>query len=160
MHNVLVLRDPFNLFASRWRASRTTGLGLRSLGQTVVLWKSYAREYLGMTNSLPRRISINYNQWFIDKEYRKTISEAVGLPFSDAGLQVVPDAGRGSSFDRFSYDGKAQEMAVLDRWRRYAKYRSFRRYFQDEELVWLTRLCFGDMLQEAIDTLCTANTTP
>ena len=67
-YDVLILRDPFNMFASRlFRWSRTKEFIFRSKKDSA-LWKSYAREYLGRTSLLSHnKIVINYNRWLITK---------------------------------------------------------------------------------------------
>ncbi len=48
------------------------------------------------------------------KQYRESISEKLGLKFTDAGLEYVENAG--SSFDIFKFDGHGQSMKVLTRY--------------------------------------------
>lgn len=146
VRNIIVIRDPFNWMASRIKAKTSTKINLRRHHEAVFLWKQYAREYLGMTNTLHAKLCINYNYWFVDEQYRRSISENLGLEFTDAGLEIVPDAGRGSSFDRLKYDGKAQQMNVLGRWQAYTDRPKMRALFADEELIWLVKQCFPQNL--------------
>src|SRR5579872_5967290 len=68
--NILLIRDPFNIFASRKKhlddRGKQTFYGV-TWEQTIFLWKQYAREFLGETELLPgETILINYDQWFDD----------------------------------------------------------------------------------------------
>ena len=147
VYNAVVLRDPFNWMASRYQVANSK-LVLRPNSDAICLWKQYAREYLGMTNTLINKVSINYNQWFQSEVYRRSISDIFKLPFTDKGLEQVPDAGRGSSFDQRLFDGKAQQMDVLGRWRKFVGDPQFVSIFKDDELIWLTKQCFSETMVE------------
>ena len=88
-YDVVIIRDPFNLLASRLKKhqknlekpnhqekylsySRVNYLLAKNSHKTIVdLWIDYAKEYLGETNYLKHnKVCINYNQWFADIEYR------------------------------------------------------------------------------------------
>jgi hypothetical protein len=60
---------------------------------------------------------IRFDDWFSNKEYREAICANLGLTFTDAGLNDVPRFANGSTFDQRKYDGTAQKMGVLDRWK-------------------------------------------
>lgn len=62
--------------------------------------------------------TIYFDEWFINKDYRIKITNDLKLNFNDKGLNDVYSNGR-SSFDEFRYDGKAQKMDVLNRWKKY-----------------------------------------
>jgi hypothetical protein len=118
--NVLVLRDPRNLFASRIRMTKRLDVACfrtddASIRHFVELWKSHAREFVGATTVLPRRVCIYYNAWCSSQEYRRSVSERLHLTFTDARFNLVSDEGGGSSFDGLEYDGKGSQMDVLNR---------------------------------------------
>jgi hypothetical protein len=125
---ILVLRDPYNTFASRlvWSVApwnqTPEKLPLRiamsplHLDWAVELWKAHAREFLGELEHYPDALRVNYNRWFVDEEYRRELAEWLDVPFSDAGLQRVSRHGQGSSFDYLDLDGRGQDMNVLRRW--------------------------------------------
>jgi hypothetical protein len=117
LFNILVLRDPFNMLASRWHKPGPV-LPLDD-SEFLDTWEIYAEEYLGITHFIKSKIAVNYNLWFSSIDYRKQLSAQFGLSFTDAGLNVVPKstAGYGSSFDRTSYDGRGNQMKVLERWK-------------------------------------------
>ena len=60
---------------------------------------------------------INYNEWFLDKGYRKKLCDELGLMFSDEGMDHVPPRGSGSSFDGKKFRGRGSQMDVLNRWK-------------------------------------------
>jgi hypothetical protein len=154
--NVVIIRDPFNLFASRFGfANSANRHPMETHGDMVSnLWKLHARECLGRTRHLgPDTVVVKYNQWFTDCVYREQIARRLGLAFTDEGLNDVPGVdlpksafprfGCGSSFDNQRYHGKAQEMGVLTRWRRFGNDARYRRLFKDTELTMLCTEIFG-----------------
>ncbi|NEO54345.1 MAG: hypothetical protein F6K54_15385, partial [Okeania sp. SIO3B5] len=102
-YDLLIIRDPFNLFASRLKISSQAKhfLSVNSPNKTMIdLWIDYAKEYLGETNYLKHnKVCVNYNQWFADIEYRRKIAEKLQIEFSDAGIDKVTSFGGGSSFE-------------------------------------------------------------
>lgn len=122
--NVLLVRDHYNMMASRIQSAANLGkpVTVERLARDIELWLVYMREFCRETNYLAgRAITINYNRWFRDKEYRQSISADLGRPFTDVGKERVPSTGDGSSFDGQTFDRRASEMLVLDRWRHYAE---------------------------------------
>ena len=112
--NILVLRDPLNLLASRVKKYRRTG-ALGMIGQPFIEhyleWcRAAAAERLPLKNA----IVVNFNLWVTSKTYRADLAAQLGLDFTDEGLNEVRC--RGSSFDGFQYNGRAQEMKVLERY--------------------------------------------
>jgi hypothetical protein len=148
--NVLILRDPFNLFASRlrWlRGRKGTGL-LKDPQQWVALWKEYAREATDVTDHVPNRVLVSYNAWCLSESYRRELAAQLGLPFTDAGRQEVARWGPtvwGDSFDGLQYDGRAEDMKVLERWKQFRDDPVYRSLFEDSELVALSQAIFGDL---------------
>ncbi len=135
---VLVLRDPFNLLASRL-AKPAPLLDLLEPWEVLDAWEVYAEEFIGATSFLDSKVTVNFNSWFLDREYRQTVALQLGFPFTDAGINIVPKAGGGSSFDLLHYDGRASQMRVLDRWRHYQNDARFRNAFHGRRQ--LTHLC-------------------
>ena len=137
-YDILIIRDPFKLFASRLKISSKVGsfLLVNSQNKTMVdLWIDYAKEYLGETNYLKHnKICINYNQWFVDIEYRQQIANKLQMEFSDAGLSMVSGLGGGSSFDGKQFDGQATSMNVLNRWQKFCDNPQYKQFFNPEVL--------------------------
>jgi len=143
---LLLLRDPFNCFASRlvWPWGKTAGQHLDKKNKDLIvnIWKSNAKEFLGRTKYLPNKILVNYNRWFSNVEYRKEISALMGLEFSDKGLNMVTTHGEGSSFSNTKYDGAAQKMKVLQRYKEVLNDALYRSIFKDKELIKLANAIF------------------
>ena len=149
--NVLILRDPFNLFASKLRwayGKQNLAPDLAHFSVLRELWKVYAHEFLNETNYLPNRVSISYNDWFLSRDYRDRLGRQLGFINRDLCIDEVAKWGPtmwGDSFDGLQYDGQARRMKVMERWREYQHDEFFCALFQDEELWDLSRRLFGEM---------------
>lgn len=147
-YDLLILRDPFNLFASRIRRGKSTREIWPAENQATSRWtremfKTHAREYLGETEWLPRLFPISYNRWFSDESYRDRLCGLVGCRSNESAMHVVPAAGSGSSFDGQEFKFEAEKMPVLERWRQYEDSSYFRSIFEDRELLDLSMRIFG-----------------
>ncbi|MGD1949914.1 MAG: hypothetical protein ACFB14_09735 [Leptolyngbyaceae cyanobacterium] len=143
-YDVLVLRDPFNLLASRLKKEY---LDVKTNDSSLVeMWIEHAKEYLGETNYLTnQKVVINYNRWFSEADYRQEIAAALNLDFSDAGLDYVSSYGGGSSFDEQGMSGNAQTMNVTCRWQTFAEDERFLSLIRNEELLHYADKIFGVM---------------
>ena len=145
--NILVLRDPYNTYASRLYKKRNPHDPYHSWNLNwenyidFSVWKKYAYEFLGMTQHLQNCVKINYNKWFIDSVYRQSLSDHFGK-FTDRGLNEIKEFGGGSSFDGISFNHKAQDMNVLDRWKKFETDSEFRAIADDKEINALSREIF------------------
>ena len=106
--DVLVLRDLKNCMASRLM---TTGVVKDGM---LELWKKHAKMFLDEDVDM---IKINFNNWFMSITYRNWVASLIGFENHDCGLKDVPNYGNGSSFDGLKYDGKGNEMDVLNRYK-------------------------------------------
>lgn len=140
--DLLILRDLFNLLASRWQKGYTS---VRSLRRSIIdLWLEYAREYLGETNYLkPTKIAANYNQWADDLDYRRQLAAALNLQFDENAGQNISRFGGGSSFDGKKFAQNANQMAVLQRWQHFADDRAYRRALSREDVFAYSERIFG-----------------
>jgi hypothetical protein len=144
--DVLILRDPFNLFASRKKA----GISREAAGKQVVtwgtaarIWAQHARAYLRGHSALTRPlVAVNYNRWAREPAYRRALAERLELDFNDTGFHRVPAVADGSSFDGTRFHGRPEKMDVLRRWRHFADDPHFRALFSDE-VVRLSQRIFG-----------------
>lgn len=149
--DVIVMRDPFNLFASRLKTKPTEGgpnfdmLEVYSRHYSLPkLWISYAKECLGETTHLKnKRVFINYNKWFSEIDYRQEISAQLGIRFSDEGLNDISPSGNGSSFDGAKYAGKAYKMDVLSRWQSFIDNPVYHELLNVENLIEYSNKLFG-----------------
>jgi hypothetical protein len=149
---LIVLRDPYNLLASRlkWFHGRGEVPTMERFGEFRALWKLYAREMLGDTRWLPEALHVRYNDWFQSRVYRDELAARIGFVNRDVGVHEVARWGPAlakpaASFDGLRYDGNAQEMRVLDRWREFSTDPFFRAQFEDEELIALSARLFGEI---------------
>lgn len=156
--NVLLLRDPYNLFASRLRIMRDrpgngsfrdmlmteTRIGLFFLPK---LWKFYAKEFLGETNRLRgEKIPVNFSKWVDDAQYRRSLCRALGVEPDDSEKNRVPRIGFGSSFDRCRFDGRADRMKLDERWKSFVGDPVFDELIEDDELRELSDRIFGEVM--------------
>jgi hypothetical protein len=152
-NDVLILRDPFNLIASRLKWAygshdRPSKPSLEGMSDSVMLWKVYAREFTGRTEYLSNGIAIGYNRWFADRDYRDGLAQRLGFDNREIGVSEVARWGpsvSSDSFDGLKFDGRAQDMKVLSRWRQFENDPLFRRLVADPELHELSREIFGEI---------------
>ena len=128
--NIVLIRDPFNLIASRMKGGWDTE---EATAKAVRLWKIHARECLGDTNFLQNKLVVLFHDWFSDIEYRKSMSKEIGFPFTDDGKSTLGHWG--SSFDGKAYRNNANEMKVLERWRYYKDQAWFQKVCSDPEIL-------------------------
>jgi len=152
---ISVIRSPHNHAASclKWR-----GLNhfINKSENFIPLWKSYAKEHLGITDYLPEiAITLDYDKWFLDDNYRRELFDQMNLDveYSEKNLNKVLGFGKGSSFNRQASNGKANRMKVLNRWEYWMKEVSrdnlkFQRYLEmlnDDELQDFSKQIYGEM---------------
>ena len=145
--DVLVLRDPFNLFASRKKADFVNPDKAEryvvSWKTARRIWKQHAREFIyGRRYLSNERVLISYSDWVTDWSYRRRIARKLGLVFTDAGFESVAKCAGGSSFDGTKYDGRADQMNVLQRWTHFQHDEQYRELF-DEEMLHFSEEIFG-----------------
>jgi hypothetical protein len=154
--NVLILRDPFNMFASRYaretsRKNLATGekqhegiascswspLGGWTSQQALECWKDHAKE---VTQPSCMNLIINYNMWATSEEYRKQISEFFEVEFNDVAFnEMAIVQGEGSSFDGTT---KKSNSKTLNRYKRY-KYDKYFTSLFNKEVNDLAKEIFG-----------------
>ncbi len=153
---ILILRDPFNCFASQFMMEfNKSGLKVLSVDwrAKVETWKQHALEFLGDTNIVKNKLCVNYNEWFSSVSYRAKLSEFFNGNPNDTLLDMIPTEGGGSSFDFRRFNGRARSMTVLERWKQvdpliYSKYRDTLMF--DPEIINLARRVFGDAFVEYV----------
>lgn len=116
---ILVVRDLRNWVASclakrEWAQTHPNTFIYTDLHERIRIWEEHARIAIHPPEWL---YVISYDRWFADRGYRQQIAEDLGFELTDAGLNDVPERGEGSSFDGVKFDGKAQEMDVLNRYK-------------------------------------------
>ena len=127
---LVIVRDPYNLTASRLQRTRRGSRDTRP-GRVASLWPSHARAGSEWRPCV-------YNLWFTDEKHRRELADKLELPSCPPYPEHVARAGRGSSFDGLKFDGNAASMAVLDRWRAFADDPEYRRIVDRPELAELS----------------------
>jgi hypothetical protein len=148
--NILILRDPFNLLASRIRSGLYDNRYI--WGQKVVtnkmamrIWKQHAREIAGKRRRLPApTVHILYNDWARSQAHRRSILHQIGLPMLNDRILHVPRVADGSSFDGLSMDGEPGRMAVHERWKQFMDDPNYINCFDDQVLE-LSDAIFGPL---------------
>ncbi len=142
---VLILRDPFNLFASLLQSDMIERTN-EDRKKYVELYKSYGREFLSQhENRIPEKIYINYNKWCISREYRIDIAHKLGFETNGDAYKKVGSMGKGSSFDKLSLQGNATLMKVTERWKKYENDSFYQEIFKDEELLDISHKIYGNI---------------
>lgn len=148
--DILILRDPFNMYASRLKAgfirghSRQHRKGLNTDSTLRRIYKQHAREFISEKNYLKNKVCVKFNSWSTDKDYRKNVAAQLNIPFTDEGFKEVSSVAGGSSFDGIDHSGKASKMEVNSRWKKFADDEEYWSFF-DSELIELTRIIFGEI---------------
>ncbi|NJL02167.1 MAG: hypothetical protein HC910_16975 [Spirulinaceae cyanobacterium SM2_1_0] len=142
IYDLIILRDPFNLLASRIRRGF---LAIKSTQISFVdLWLEYAKEFLGETNYLQNeKICVNYNLWVDNIDYRRELAEKLAMNFTDAGIDEVSKRAGGSSFDGTEFTGQAAKMDVHGRWKKLIDDPAYRRLVSNDELFAYSEKIFG-----------------
>ncbi|HHP7231296.1 MAG TPA: hypothetical protein ACFCUY_10620 [Xenococcaceae cyanobacterium] len=138
-YDLLILRDPYNTFASILKGQRNknnfTYLNTYPKNHKSIaeLWLDYAKEFLGETNYLKyKRVMVSYNHWIIDQNYRRNISKKLDLDFCDAGFNVVKSYGGGSSFKGTEFNTQVSKTDFLNRWQEFKDDDEYKKMFSDE----------------------------
>lgn len=136
---LMILRDPYNLFASLMFSGR---LVARNRDYYRRVWKQYAREYLGHTSHFGNAaVRISYNRWRASEEYRRDLCRTLGIPETAEVFESVPSTGGGSSFQGVAHT--AAELQTEKRWEQLQDDPHYRALF-DDELRELSERIFGE----------------
>lgn len=137
---LLILRDPYNMFASRLRSKFLTEEG-RISPRIIHRWKDHATEFLRHSEQIDdhRLISISFNMWIKDKEYRDNIAKQIGFTNTDKGINILSQFGQGSSFDGNDYQDKANKMDLQNRHKQVMHETIFRQLCQNQDIAQLAQ---------------------
>lgn len=125
---VLVLRDPYNLFASLLRAGRMT---TETAPFYVRLWKQHAHHFArGEDGDGHPLVPASYNAWCRDAAYRVELGRRLGFSTDGGALSHVPSYGGGSSFQGTATPGETLQTET--RWQYYCQEAWYRDLFDDE----------------------------
>lgn len=125
LHRLVILRDPYNTWASRVAANARADTLARRLTSDPS-WPLFRDNWLALAalQADPGWQGVLFNRWKDDAGYRRTLCAAFGGSYSEATLDAIPRQGGGSSFDgvpRPSYGRMAAQ------WRKYVSAAFLRR---------------------------------
>lgn len=117
LHRLVILRDPYNTWASRVAANARA----KEFGNPLTSdpsWDLYRRNWMALAalRSDPNWTLALFNAWKEDAAYRQHLCAELGGSYSEEALDQVSHRGGGSSFEgvpRPSYGG------MLKKWRKY-----------------------------------------
>lgn len=150
-NHVLILRDPYNMTASRlyreylpnhWVRYRILDGKHEALAE---LWKMYARLFLEKEND-PNWLCVCFNRWFKDINYRKKLSAKINKPFTDVGYRGSTWRPGKTSFEH-GYEC-TENYKIEDRWRNYIAHSGYRKFIEDEEMEELSRQITGFVIPD------------
>lgn len=152
-HNILLVRDPANLFASRLAGlAPDRGLSLpesasdrdrmtaaavtsKAMPAQIERYKNHYGEFSGATNFLRNKVCIGYNRWVSDEGHRRELVEAgLGLKFTDSRYKTRA----GSSFGK----PPSSTEEYFDRWKTCWDHPIYAPIRNDESLMGISR-AFG-----------------
>jgi hypothetical protein len=134
VRKVVILRDPYNLFASRIKHYKLFEAPLFNGPFATYNWVGYANYFLNQPENV---VCISYNHFITDKNYREQITEKLGVDLNSAKdlkymNSVDSSISGGSSFDGKRYDGAGAQMKITQRWEYYKDNANYRALFTDE----------------------------
>jgi len=155
IRDVIVIRDPFNMAASRLESKRKYGendaVSRVPLVVAMHRWKDYAKEFIrirdGHSSIFRDPVIINYCDWKLHKSTRDTLlKDYFGVDENfDLGLDDVSPEGHGSTRDGMNYQGRGSQMKTNERWKYFAYDPEYRKIFRDMEIVELSNRIFGQI---------------
>lgn len=119
--HIIVHRDLFNWFASYLTWIIVPGHGIivddDHLDQQINVWKKIMQEAFGTTNFLTNKMVCDFNSFKNSQGYRMRLCLDLGGKYTEDRLNTIMPTSDGSSFTRFEYQGKANEMDTDHRYK-------------------------------------------
>jgi hypothetical protein len=130
---VLLLRDWFNLLASKRRSGSHNNA---NFSDYVSMWKRHASTYLYTDSNV---LGLYFASWFSSRLCRSRLAKAFAgaLEYDDKIVNEMTPIGGGSSFTGLDYNGKAQEMPMLERYKDYLDDPEYKELVMDTEAIML-----------------------
>lgn len=132
----VILRDPYNLFASRlkkWPERFATDTDIRRQQELYNSHAELALSPVSVFGDAPV-VPILYNPLVADPAYREKLSHKLYIRSGSMGLDEVPLYGHGSSFDGYQTQGADVRAGVFDRWRSSSNDPKFRAVTADKHV--------------------------
>lgn len=145
----VILRDPYNLFASRYRKWPERFRTIEDIAAQRNLYLQHAALAFGTRTILEDIpvIPILYNRLLSEAAYRSRLATDLNIADGIRGLDDVPTYGHGSSFDGTQTSGKALRNSVLERWKESLNEPAFAQAIDDPEIRRLAQATFGMTLK-------------
>lgn len=141
----VVLRDPYNLFASRLAKWPERFADDRMITAQQHLYRNHANLAIDprpIWHDAPL-VPLIYNKLLQDQDVRSKTSDALGIFRGNDGLDTVPVYGHGSSFAGTSQAARDLRGEVMDRWRHKVTDPAFQKVMGDPELQRIAQGFFG-----------------
>jgi hypothetical protein len=149
-YNIILIRSPHNNLASLLRILYMgRGFQKHLFYNFAEDWLMYAREVLEETDYFGDKIVCKFDDWFSHKSYRQSLSSSLGLKYNNKGVNTVMRS-VGSSFDGMRLADKAQEMKVLDRWKKLRDNEEYLDVLNNDEIIEKTKILFDVDLKEIL----------
>ena len=124
--NVVVLRNPFNMLASRIRSG--------FINETYTEFRAKTIGLLQDTH-IPNKTVVVFDNWFADSDYRADLGIRLLLTAGCRSPYTLIASRPGSSFDAKRYLHDADKMDVLGRWRATVRRPQIKSLVNDEEVL-------------------------
>jgi hypothetical protein len=156
---LLCLRDPFNFYASysirETRNKKAQGQDVNNFPRMLEIYVDFLYEYVRKTKHISDLdiITLNYNKWFMSEKYREEVFALISpdCTFNDKGLNnVFLSGGEGSTFDGMQFNGSAQRMDTLNRWKHLIGSRGAK---EDFEFILKKYSDFSTLTQEVFEDI-------
>jgi hypothetical protein len=148
--NILVLRDAYNLFASRLAGLKNFRRQCRVSPVLKTIWKTHAREFLEETSFLNGKVCLSFNRFVESTDYRRGLALSLGLREPEFSACMTQEGG-GSSFDR---GAEVNLSGLTSRFLDFAEDPLYLDLFRnDHELYDLNMRIFGESLRPHEDAL-------
>lgn len=140
----VILRDPYNLFASRLRKWPERFANEADIRAQQELYANHAQfaQAPGIVFGDAPVVPILYNRLVTDPGYRTELAGKLAIDPGDAGLDEVPVYGHGSSFDGYQTASANVKAGVFDRWQSSLSDPTFRQVVSDPRIQSLARSLF------------------
>lgn len=164
---IIVIRDVLNWLASRirYKMKRSSNYDPSEIHSWMDdhtdIWKSHAREALGRTNYISHpditKVVVRFNDWVRSDNHRNLILYMLGVRLLSEDTGYIVNVSGGSSFDGRTYQGRADEMEIENRYKFLEEDKRFQSILEhvhdDKELMQLNRDVFGDVYHDHPDPI-------
>lgn len=107
-----LLRNPINHWPSYFTNAGTKDIRCNFVPLWINQHNVMKMQFLNITS-----VNVLFHLWFNNKGYRNYICHQLNVNNNDCGLNAIDSSGGGSSFDGLTFNGNAQRMKVLQRWK-------------------------------------------